>query len=528
MTDTHDYIIVGAGAAGCVLASRLSQDPSVQVLLIEAGPPDSNSALHVPAALGSLRRTRWDWDYHSDPEPALDGRLMVLPYGKTLGGSSSINGMIYIRGNPADYEEWKSLGCEGWGWDDVLPYFMKAEDNERGQSELHARGGPLTVSDGRSQHPLGEAWLEAANQAGLPSNPDFNGPAQDGVGRYQLTQRDGMRCSAATAYLHPAMTRPNLRVLTGALVTRILLEGDRAAGVEVEHDNQLKRFSADLEVILSAGAYNSPQLLLLSGIGHAADLKALGIQVVADLPVGRNLQDHPSVFISVLVRGESLWSELRKPESVALFKSGRGPLTSNYGEVGGFWRSNDGLEAPDVQYHAVPLVYTEQGSSKSTDNASSWGACLLKRLSRGSVSLRSAEPSAKPRIVHNYYGEGAEFETMVRGVQMAIEIGNQPTMRRLAHGQVAPHPRSDSRADVGEFVRRATQTTHHPVGTCAMGSVVGSDLRVHGFGNLRVVDASIMPTIVRGNTLAPTIMIAEKAADQILDRAQSHQSLRET
>jgi len=519
MAEAYDYIIVGAGSAGCVLASRLSEDPTARVLLIEAGPPDTNPAIHIPAAVATLARTRWDWAYLSDPEPALDGRLIALPRGRTFGGSSSINAMVYIRGNAIDYEEWKALGCEGWGWEDVLPYFIKAEDNERGSSNLHGKGGPLSVADGRSRHPLGEAWLEAAAQAGLPSNPDFNGPSQDGVGRYQLTQRNGMRCSAAVAYLHPAMSRPNLQVLSGVLVTRVVLEGDRATGVEVEQDNQIKQLPAEREVILAAGAYNSPQLLLLSGIGPPAELKLQGIKTVADLPVGRNLQDHPWAVISVLVTSESLLSEVRKPESMALLQSeARGPLTSNLAEVGGFWRSEEGLQAPDLQYHAVPFMFVDQGQRMPTDHAVSWGPCLLTPQSRGTVQLRSAEPSAKPRILHNYYAEESDLEAMVRGVQKAMEIAEQPALRSLTRGNVEPYPKSDGKQDVRDFVRRATQTTFHPVGTCAMGPVVDPELHVHGFENLRVVDASVMPTIVRGNTNAPTIMIAEKAADHIRGR----------
>jgi choline dehydrogenase len=520
VAESYDYIIVGAGSAGCVLASRLSEDPTAKVLLIEAGPPDTNPAIHIPAAYGTLNRTHWDWAYFSDPEPALNGRLIFLPRGRTYGGSSSTNAMVYIRGNPADYEEWQALGCEGWGWKNVLPYFVKAEDNERGPSDFHGSGGPLSVSDGRSRHPLSEAWLEAAMQAGLPSNSDFNGPSQDGVGRFQLTQRNGMRCSTAVAYLHPAMARPNLHVLSSALATRVLLEGDRATGVEVEQDNQLKQLRAEREVILAAGAYNSPQLLLLSGIGPPAELALQDIRAVADLPVGRNLQDHPFVLINFLVNSESIISEVVKPENMALLQSeGRGPLTTNYAEVGGFWRSEEGLEAPDVQYHAFPLMFVDQGMREPSDHALSWGPCLLKPRSRGAVCLRSAEPRAKPRIVHNYYDAGEDLETMVRGVQKAMEIAEQPAIRRLVRGQVDPFPKSRDEADVRDFIRRATQTIYHPVGTCAMGPVVDPELLVHGFQNLRVVDASVMPTIVRGNTNAPTIMVAEKAADHILGHA---------
>jgi len=290
MAELFDFVIVGAGSAGCVLSNRLSEHVDAKVLLVEAGSADSAPEIHIPVAFGKLFKTRWDWDYLTDPEPYLDRRLVYLPRGRMLGGSSSMNAMIYIRGNPADYDEWQALGCDGWGWNDVLPYFLRAEDNERGASALHNTGGPLTVSDGRSRHPLMDAWVEAAEQAGLQRNADFNGPQQEGVGFYQLTQRGGMRCSAAVAYLHPAMQRPNLHVMTDALVTRLLLEGKRIVGVEVEHQGEIKRIRAEREVIVAAGAYNSPQILMLSGIGPAAELAMYGVQAVTDLPVGRNLQ----------------------------------------------------------------------------------------------------------------------------------------------------------------------------------------------------------------------------------------------
>jgi choline dehydrogenase-like flavoprotein len=519
MARQHDYVIVGAGSAGCVLANRLSEDPAVSVLLIEAGPPDTNPSIHVPAAVVSIGQTRYDWSYVTAPEPYMDGRFVFLPRGRTLGGSSSINAMVYIRGNRADYDEWLELGFDGWGWDDVLPYFVRAEDNERGASPLHGAGGPLSVSEGRSRHPLGTTWLEAAAQAGLRPNPDFNGEEQDGVGPYQMTQRGGFRCSVAVAYLHPVMDRPNLDVVTDALATEIVFKGSRAIGVEVERYGEVQRMEAGREVIIAAGAYNSPQLLMLSGIGPAPELAMLQIAPVADLPVGRNLQDHPMVLLNTLVNGESLLTEVFKPENAELLQTeGRGPLTSNLAEVGGFWRSRADLPAPDIQYHTIPVMFAEQGQVTPTDHAIASGPCLLKPRSRGSVTLRSADPTAKPRILHNYYADPDDMDAMVRGVRKSMEIMRQPAFDGVARGPVAPWPKSDEDADIREVVRRATQTTFHPVGTCAMGAVVDSELKVLGFEGLRVVDASVMPTLVRGNTNAPTVMIAERASDLILGK----------
>src|SRR5579859_2140545 len=512
MADQFDFVIVGAGSAGCVLANRLSEQGDARVLLIEAGSADSAPEIHIPVAFGRLFKTRWDWDYETDPEPYLDRRQVYLPRGRMLGGSSSMNAMIYMRGNQADYEEWRALGCTGWGWSDVLPYFLRAEDNERGASAAHNTGGPLTVSDGRSRHPLMEAWLEAAEQAGLQRNPDFNGPVQDGVGFYQLTQRGGMRCSAAVAYLHPAMQRPNLQVMTDAVVTRLLLEGTRVVGVEVEQQGEMKQLRAESEVIVAAGAYNSPQILMLSGIGPAAELAMYGIQAVTDLPVGRNLQDHPAVLLGLLVDVETLISA-ETADNVALLQTeGRGPLTSNIGEAGGFWRSREDADAPDIQFHAAPVMFADQGLRLPIDHACTWGPCLLKPRSRGRLYLRSLLPTAKPHIVHGYYAAEEDRAAMMAAVVKCMDIAEQPALRHYERAKLDLYPAGRDKAQVWDYVQRTTQTLYHPVGTCAMGAVVDADLRVRG------VDGSVMPTIVRGNTNAPVIMIAEKASDVILGR----------
>lgn len=510
----RDYIIVGAGSAGCVLAARLSEDRDIQVTVIEAGAPDTAPEIHIPAAFGKLFQSKWDWDYLTDPEPGLDSRRRYLPRGKMLGGSSSMNAMIYIRGNPADYEEWVAAGAAGWGWRDVLPYFLRAENNERGASDLHGDGGPLTVSDGRSRHALMDAYLDAALQAGHKANDDFNGPEQDGVGYYQLTQRNGMRCSAAVAYLHPALTRPNLQVITDALVTRILFDGSRAIGVEYEKGNELSQLLADREVLICAGAYNSPQILMLSGIGVAAELQAYGIEPRANLPVGENLQDHVHVGIGYLTDTETLLTAETAANIALLQQDGRGPLTSNVGEAGGFFRSKDGLTAPDCQIHAAPVMFVDEGLGLPTDHGFGFGAAVLKPASRGKVYLRSLLPSAKPHIVHGYFTDPADRETMTRALRVLADIGAQSALASHHRADMRV-PASDSDADIWEFIKRECQTLYHPTSTCAIGSVVDPQLRVFGTEALRVVDASVMPTVIRGNTNAPTIMIAERAADLV-------------
>jgi choline dehydrogenase len=515
-----DYVIVGAGSAGCVLAARLSEDPDVTVTLVEAGPPDAADNIHIPAAFGKLFRTQYDWDYATHHEPGCDRRRIYLPRGKTLGGSSSMNAMIYIRGNRADYDGWRDAGCAGWGYDDLLPYFLRAEDNERGASELHGAGGPLRVSENRSRNPMTLAWVEAGVAAGHARNEDFNGPAQDGVGIYQLTQRDGQRCSTAVAYLHPAMTRPNLTVETRMQAHAITFEGTRAVGITGERFGEPVELRAEREVILCAGAYNSPQLLMLSGVGPAELLTLLEIPVVLDQPlVGQNLQDHPNAGLTwTTPEPVSLLVTLDPAVQQEFAERGTGALTSNIGEGGGFARTRADSPAPDVQYHACPVMYVDEGLAAPTDHAFTLGCCVLQPSSRGSVLLASADPTAKPAIVHNYFAEDADMETLVAGLRIALEICAQAPMAPYAATPFT-YPASDSDADLRAHVRAHMQTLYHPAGTCAMGAVVDGELRVQGVEALRVVDASVMPTVPRGNTNAPTIAIAEKAADLVRGRA---------
>jgi choline dehydrogenase len=431
-----------------------------------------------------------------------------------LGGSSSINAMIYVRGNPLDYDEWGP----GWTWAEMLPYFKRAEDNERGESELHGAGGPLPVSDGRSLNPLARAFVDAAVACGHPLNDDFNGPAQDGVGLYQLTQRGGTRASAAVAYLHPVMDRPNLTVETHAQALSLIFEGERAVGVLGARLSEPLEFRAEREVIVSCGAYNSPQLLMLSGLGRPAELEPLQIEVVAELPaVGLNLHDHPNAGAVYGIADEvSLFGALND-ENLALFEAeGRGPLTSNVAEAGGFARTREGLPAPDVQFHFAPARFQSEGLVPGDGHGFAIGACVLKPKSRGYVALGSPDPTAKPLIVHNYLEDPEDVASMVAGVRMAMEIcGTEPLAGYSPELLMGPESLSDE--DIVDKARANMQTLYHPVGTCAMGTgpdaVVDPTLQVHGIGGLLVADASIMPTITRGHTQAPAVMIGEVAAD---------------
>jgi choline dehydrogenase-like flavoprotein len=511
----YDYVIVGAGSAGCVLAARLGEDPDVRVAVIEAGPPDDEAVIHMPLAFRQLWFSRFEWGLWSEREPGLDDRRDLLPRGRVLGGSSSLNTMIYMRGDRVDYDDWAAGGCPDWGYEDLLPYFRRAEDNERGESYYHGVGGPLTVSDGRSMHPLVAASLEAAVDAGIAPNDDHNGPVHEGAGWFQFTQRMGRRWSTADAYLHPAVGRGNLDVLTDALATRVLFEAGRAIGVEVLRHNTLQAVRAEREVIVCGGAYHSPHLLLLSGIGPADELRALGIQPRLDLPVGRNLHDHVMTVLVWLTDRPSLRTAMT-PENIALFEQeGRGPLTSGFAEGGAFIRTRPDLPAPDIQFHFTGgAVAREAADPPVTHDGFSILPTLLAPTSRGRVTLRSRIAHVKPLIQHNYLTTEDDRRSMIDGVRLALDIAARPALQELRRADLAV-PDSDSDADILAFLRRTGRTLYHPMGTCAMGPVVDAQLRVHGVDGLRVADASIIPVPIRGNCNAPVITVAEKAADLI-------------
>ncbi len=513
----YDYVIVGAGSAGCVLAARLSEDPDVSVLLLEAGPPDVNENIHVPLGMLSLGGTEVDWGYLSAPEPNCNGRRITLPRGKVLGGSSSTNAMVYIRGNHRDYDEW---GVAGWAWDDLFPYFLRAEDNERGESDWHAVGGPLAVSDQRSGNRITPAFVEAGVEAGLARNDDFNGAEQDGVGMYQVTQREGMRASAAVSYLHPSMERPNLTVMPHMHVNRVLFEGTRAVGVEASQLGQAQELRAEREVILCGGAYNSPKLLMLSGVGPAEHLAMRELEVLLDQPaVGENLSDHTATYsVYNTPEPESLLQALEPAAMEEYGATKTGPFASNFAESGCFARVGPGAEAPDVQVHVAPIQIVEDGVGDPTAHGVWVSPCILTPESRGSVRLASNDPTANPVVRNAFYAEEADMTRMIAALRLCEEICSQPAF--------GPYAAERFNAAAGEsdedFRAHAAATTYeifHPVGTCAIGSVVDTELRVEGLDGIRVVDASVMPTVPRGNTNAPTIAIAERAADLIKGQA---------
>jgi choline dehydrogenase len=507
----YDYVVVGAGSAGCVLAARLTEDPDVEVLLIEAGPADVNQNIHVPLGYLKLARTEVDWDYCTAPEPHCDGRRIPLPRGRVLGGSSSINAMVYIRGNPLDYDSW---GITGWSWADLMPYFLKAEDNERGASTWHGAGGPLPVSEQRSGNRITQAFVEAGVQAGLPHNEDFNGVAQDGVGMYQVTQRGGLRASAAVAYLHPAMERPNLTVMPNTLVQRVLFEGSRAVGVLASQLGQAQELRAAREVILCGGAYNSPQLLMLSGVGPAEHLALREVEVLLDQPaVGENLTDHAASYcVWSTPEPQSLLLAL-EPAALAEYEATQtGPFASNLAESGGFARVDPGAPAPDVQFHVAPVHIVEEGMGDPQGHGVWVSPCLLTPESRGSVRLASNDPTAKPIVRKGFYSTESDLARAVAALRLGLEICAQPALAPYC-AEPFTVPADASEEALRAHLARTTFAIYHPVGTCALGTVLDEELRVIGLEGIRVIDASVMPVVPRGNTNAPVIAIAERAAD---------------
>ncbi len=521
-----DYVIVGAGSAGCTLAARLSENPDVTVCVLEAGGPDTSPLIHAPIGFAFMgKKTPLNWRFETTPQKHLNGRNGHQPRGKTLGGSSSINAMIYIRGSHADYDRWSAHGATGWAWDDVLPYFLKAEDNQRGSNGYHSIGGPLTVSDLKYKNPLSDVFLEAAAELQMPSNPDFNGDTQEGMGYYQVTQRDGQRCSAARAYLHPAMEKSNVTVITNAQTERVVFEGKRACGVQLSHKGAPKSVSAKREVILSAGAFQSPQLLMLSGVGPAAHLRTHGIGIIADrAQVGENLQDH--LDWTALYKTKSsdaigihfAMAMRALPALSAYRKNHEGIFTTNLAECGGFLKTDTAEPETDVQLHFIPGLVDDHGRKKHLGAGITVHVCVLRPKSRGSVRLASPDPLAAPAIDPNFLSDEDDLRRLMKGARIVERIIDAPAMKAIRGKRLYLDEPADDAALEAD-IRARSDTIYHPVGTCRMGSdadaVVDPQCRVNGVEGLRVIDASIMPFLISGNTNAPTIMIAEKAADMI-------------
>ena len=532
-SEHFDYIVVGAGSAGCVLANRLTASGRHRVLLLEAGGHDRHFWIHVPLGFAKLfNDATVNWLYKSEPEPELNNRQIIQPRGKVIGGSSSINGLLYIRGQHEDYDHWRQLGNAGWSFQDVLPYFKRAEDQERGADDLHGVGGPLSVSDVCEPHPLCEAFLDAAEQCGIPRTDDFNGPKQEGAGYFQLTAKKGRRWSTAAGYLRQARQRHNLKIELNALATKILFSGRRAIGIQYRQGETLRTAYADGEVILSGGAFNSPQLMQLSGVGPSDLLRSHGIEVITDVPgVGSDLQDHLQVRMQFRC-GQPITANdvindwrYRYGAGIRYMLTRKGLLSVGAGYAGAFFKTRPDLATPDVQIHFLIFSSETAGANVHPFSGFMASVCQLRPDSRGFVRIKSADPATPPAIQPRYLSARNDAETIVAGLKQLREVMNRPVMRKLIAEERMPGDKVVTDTDLLEYARNTGTTVYHPTSTCRMGSdpgaVVDERLRVHGFEQLRVVDASIMPTVVSGNTNAATVMIGEKGADMILEDAKA-------